>query len=241
MQQWLEEKRQPPRADRAFLAAGPGQRHQRGSGPHGRESRLSGLPAGFSFAIRTSITWACPPCRWRACIPPMPGAPWATSRFFAHAGAAADRLQDGKVRALSTAGGELTADFYISAVPFERIAAIAPELAATRSGRSSSIPPSPASTCGSTVPITDLPHAHSARPHHSVDVQQEPGPLYPAGGQRVAQLGGDAARRRDRAGAAGTGRIFPGGQRRRSSKNRTWSKKSARRFPPSPAWKRTAR
>ncbi len=59
-------------------------------------------------------------------------------------------IEDGAVRAVATASGELQADYYVCALPFERVPAVAPDLALD-SWRDSSIRPSPGFICGSTA------------------------------------------------------------------------------------------
>jgi protoporphyrinogen oxidase len=51
MLDWLREKRPNRAGDPPFLGPGAGQRHQRRSGPHGREPRVPGVLARFSGSV----------------------------------------------------------------------------------------------------------------------------------------------------------------------------------------------
>lgn len=68
-------------------------------------------------------------------------------------------VENGKVRALSTSGGELRADYYVCAVPFERIASISPELAGELDLNVFEHSPITGIHLWFDRPITDLPHA----------------------------------------------------------------------------------
>jgi zeta-carotene desaturase len=66
-------------------------------------------------------------------------------------------VENGQVRGLVTAGGELRADFYVSAVPFDRVAALLPELPLDVTVFEHS--PITGIHLWFDRPITDLPHA----------------------------------------------------------------------------------
>jgi squalene-associated FAD-dependent desaturase len=66
-------------------------------------------------------------------------------------------VKDGTVRGAATSAGELHADFYISAVPFERVKAIVPDLALDLQGFEHS--PITGIHLWFDRPVTDLPHA----------------------------------------------------------------------------------
>ncbi len=68
-------------------------------------------------------------------------------------------IEGGKVRAVLTPGGEIEGDFYVSAVPFERVAPIAPEIANQLDLSEFEHSPITGIHLWFDRPITDLPHA----------------------------------------------------------------------------------
>jgi squalene-associated FAD-dependent desaturase len=160
MRQWLDEKRQPPRAIERFwrqvLVSAVNEDLERMAAKHGLQVFQVGFLSNPEFyqmgvpAVPLARLYATDAWQALGNVEILPRTP--VQRVLVH---------DGKVRALSTAGGELTADFYISAVPFERIAAIAPELAAGMAPDLAAFEHSPITGIHLWFdrPITDLPHA----------------------------------------------------------------------------------
>jgi len=156
MQQWLEEQRQPPRAIERFwrqvLVSAINEELDRMAALHGFQvfrlgflarsnSYEMGIPSGpLGHLYRTDA--------WRK-----------IGNVDISFRTTADRaLVDGNsVRAISASGEELKADYYISALPFERIAAFAPELDLDLSGFEHS--PITGIHLWFDRPITQLPHA----------------------------------------------------------------------------------
>ena len=240
MQQWLEEKRQPARAIERFwrqvLVSAVNEDLDRMAAIHGFQVFRAGIPfqprvlsngraRGAAGASVRGEAW-----RKLGKVEILPRTP--AQRVI---------VENGEVRGLATAGGELRADFYISAVPFDRVWRSRARAGSLDWSRLFEHSPITGIHLWFDRPITDLPHATLLDRTIQWMFNKSQGPLYRAGGQRLAQPGRDQTRRRDRAGAARAGRILPGGAARRAWKNRTWSRKSARRFPPSPASKRTGR
>lgn len=78
-------------------------------------------------------------------------------RLHPRAAVTAVRIANGRVEALETAGGSVTADFYVSAVPFERAQALLPQLPVDWAAFQHS--PITGIHLWFDRPITDLPHA----------------------------------------------------------------------------------
>ena len=94
------------------------------------------------------------------------------------------------------------ADYYICALPFERLPAAGLARAGLRALADHRHPPLVRSP-------GDRPAArHAARPHHSVDVQQIGRPLPATGGERVARIVGQEPRGYRGAGASRAGRVL---------------------------------
>ena len=128
MRQWLEEKHQPARAIDRFwrqvLVSAVNEDLERMAARHGFQV--------FQVAFLSH------PDFYHMGVPSVPLARLYSTDAWRELGnvqilprTAVQRIlvENGRVRALATSGGELTADFYISAVPFERLAPIAPEVA----------------------------------------------------------------------------------------------------------------
>jgi squalene-associated FAD-dependent desaturase len=160
MRQWLEDKRQPPRAVDRFwrqvLVSAVNEDLERMAASHGFQVFQVGFLSNPEFyhmgvpAVPLARLYSTDAWRTLGNVEILPRTP--AQRLL---------LQDGKVRALATASGELTADFYISAVPFERVATIAPELAAELAPDLAEFEHSPITGIHLWFdrPITDLPHA----------------------------------------------------------------------------------
>jgi squalene-associated FAD-dependent desaturase len=158
MRQWLEEKRQPARAVDRFW---------RQVLVSAVNEDLDRMAAAHAFQV-FHLAFLSNPDFYHMGVPAVPLAnlysadAWRTLgnvEILTRMPVQRLTIEDGKVRALSTAGGELTADFYISAVPFERIAAIAPELAGEIDLAEFEHSPITGIHLWFDRPITDLPHA----------------------------------------------------------------------------------
>lgn len=160
MQQWLLEKNQPARAIDRFwrqvLVSAVNEDLDRMAASHGFQVFQVGFLSNPEF--------------YHMGVPAVPlGRLYSTDAWKAlgnveilpRTPAQQLLVKDGKVRALSTAGGELTADCYISAVPFERVSAMAPDLAAELAPDLAAFEHSPITGIHLWFdrPITDLPHA----------------------------------------------------------------------------------
>jgi squalene-associated FAD-dependent desaturase len=160
MQQWLEEKRQPARAIQRFwrqvLVSAINEDLDRMAAIHGFQVFLLGFLSNPEFyqmgvpAVPLAHLYAAE--AWKnlangsgnvAILPRTPA-----QRVI---------VESGEVRALATAGGELRADFYVSAVPFDRVGALAPDLAVDISAFEHS--PITGIHLWFDRPITALPHA----------------------------------------------------------------------------------
>ena len=160
MRQWLDEKHQPPRAIERFwrqvLVSAVNEDLERMAASHGLQVFQVGFLSNPEFyhmgvpAVPLARLYATD--AWRAL---------GHVEILARTPVQRVLVQDGKVRALSTAGGELTADFYISAVPFERIGVISPVLAVAMAPDLALFEHSPITGIHLWFdrPITDLPHA----------------------------------------------------------------------------------
>lgn len=156
MQQWLDEKRQPPRAIDRFwrqvLVSAINEDLDRMAASHGFQVFLLSFLSNPDF--------------YQMGVPSVPLARLYSTDAWSKLGnveilprTPAQRLiiQDSEVRALSTSVGELKADFYVSAIPFEKIGAMAPELALDLAAFEHS--PITGIHLWFDRPITDLPHA----------------------------------------------------------------------------------
>jgi squalene-associated FAD-dependent desaturase len=156
MRQWLQEKRQPARAIDRFwrqvLVSAINEDLDRMAAIHGFQVFLLGFLSNPEF--------------YQMGVPAVPLAQLYAEEAWKKLGqveiiprtsAQGVIVEDGEVRALATAGGELRADFYISAVPFDRVGAFAPQLALDVSSFEHS--PITGIHLWFDRPITDLPHA----------------------------------------------------------------------------------
>ncbi len=156
MQQWLEEKRQPPRVIERFwrqvLVSAINEELDRMAAIHAFQVfRLGFLARSNSYEMG---------------IPAVPLGRLYRSEAWQRVGkveirtrTAADRIviENGEVRCVVAGGEELRADHYISALPFERMAAVAPALPLDLSGFEHS--PITGIHLWFDHPVTDLPHA----------------------------------------------------------------------------------
>src|SRR5260370_11479095 len=156
MQQWVEEKRQPPRVVERFwrqgLVSAINEELDRMAAVHAFQVfRLGFLARSNSYEMG---------------IPAVPLGRLYRSEAWQRVGkveirtrTAADRIviENGEVRCVVAGGEELRADHYISALPFERMAAGAPALPLDPSGFEHS--PITGIHLWFDHPVTDLPHA----------------------------------------------------------------------------------
>lgn len=158
MRQWLEEKHQPARAIDRFwrqvLVSAVNEDLERMAARHGFQV--------FQVAFLSN------PDFYHMGVPSVPLARLYSTDAWRELGnvqilprTSVQRIvvENGGVRALATSGGELTADFYISAVPFERVATISPELAGEIDIAAFEHSPITGVHLWFDRPITDLPHA----------------------------------------------------------------------------------
>jgi squalene-associated FAD-dependent desaturase len=156
MQQWLGEKRQPPRAIDRFwrqvLVSAINEDLDRMAAIHGFQVFLLGFLSNPEF--------------YQMGIPAVPLANLYAAEAWKKLGKVEILsrtpvqkilIENGAVRGLATTGGELRADFYVSAVPYDRIAALAPDLPLDVSAFENS--PITGIHLWFDRPITDLPHA----------------------------------------------------------------------------------
>ena len=156
MQQWLEEKRQPTRAIDRFwrqvLVSAINEDLDRMAAAHAFQVFRLGFLANPEF--------------YQMGVPAVPLARLYSTDAWRALGSveilsrtAAQRLviANGRASGASTSNGELQADFYVSAVPFERIAALAPDLALDLGAFEHS--PITGIHLWFDRPITNLPHA----------------------------------------------------------------------------------
>jgi squalene-associated FAD-dependent desaturase len=156
MRQWLQEKRQPARAIDRFwrqvLVSAINEDLDRMAAIHGFQVFLLGFLSNPEF--------------YQMGVPAVPLAQLYAEEAWKKLGqveiiprtsAQGVIVEDGEVRALATAGGELRADFYISAVPFDRVGAFAAQLSLDVSPFQHS--PITGIHLWFDRPITDLPHA----------------------------------------------------------------------------------
>ena len=188
MQQWLEEKRQPPRAIDRFwrqvLVSAINEDLDRMAASHGFQVFRAGFPLEPGVLSDGRARGAAGAALSRA----RPGRTLGNVEILPRTPVEQTRVEDGSVRALATAGGELHGRFlHQRACPSNASRSLAAragdldlaEFRALADHRHSSVVRSARHRSAA---------RHSARPHHSVDVQQERGPLYPAGGQRSRSL-----------------------------------------------------
>lgn len=162
MEQWLEEKRQPQRAVDRFW---------RQVLVSAINEDLDRMAASHAFQV-FQVGFLSRPEFYHMGVPAVPLAELYSTAAWQTLGSAAGRVEilartpvgrlivrDGRVAAVSTAGGELAADYYLSAVPFERISAIAPELAGELDLAAFEHSPITGIHLWFDRPITDLPHA----------------------------------------------------------------------------------
>jgi squalene-associated FAD-dependent desaturase len=156
MQQWLEEKRQPPRVIQRFwrqvLVSAINEELDRMAAVHAFQVfRLGFLARSNSYEMG---------------VPAVPLGHLYRSEAWQRIGnvdirlrATVERIEiDGQnARYVSTAGETLAADYYISALPFERMASVAPGLGLDLAGFEHS--PITGIHLWFDRPITDLPHA----------------------------------------------------------------------------------
>jgi squalene-associated FAD-dependent desaturase len=156
MQKWLEEKRQPPRAIERFwrqvLVSAINEDLDRMSALHGFQVfRLGFLARPDSYEMG---------------VPVVPLGRLYRSEAWQKIGNVDIRLrtpveriviEDGSVRCVFAGGEEMRAQHYICALPFERVAAVAPDLALDLQGFEHS--PITGIHLWFDRPITDLPHA----------------------------------------------------------------------------------
>ena len=127
MLQWLEEKRQPLRAIARFwrqvLVSAINEELDRMAARHGLQVFRLGLLGG--------------PDSYEMGVPSVPlghlysSEAWqklGNVEFLFRTAAQAFRLSEGKVAAVATSAGEMRADAYVLALPFERLRAVAPDL-----------------------------------------------------------------------------------------------------------------
>ena len=221
MLEWLREKHQTERGHPAFLASGAGQRGQRRSGPHGGQPRISGFLAWVFWPARIPTKWACRRCRLGDLYAPEAWKRIGNVRLHLRdAGGARDRRERRGSRREVAAGEQHTADYYVSALPFERLPAVVPDLDSILDGFEHS--PITGIHLWFDRRVTDLPHATLL----DRTIQW----MFNKSGGRYVQLVVSAsrslveiaARGSDRAGACGSWRNFSPRRAKRSWKRRTW-------------------
>ncbi len=156
MQQWLEEKRQPPRAVERFwrqvLVSAINEELPRMAASHG----LQVFQLGF---LQSSTAY-------EMGVPAVPLGQLYSSDAWTkigqveiHPRSSVDqvRIENGKVLSIRVSGNDLRADAYVSALPFERAGAMLPELNLDLSSFEHS--PITGIHLWFDRPITDLPHA----------------------------------------------------------------------------------
>jgi len=156
MQQWLQEKGQPRRAVERFwrqvLVSAINEELDRMAARHGLQVFRLGLLAG--------------PEAYEMGVPNVPLGQLYSSQSWQRLGgvqiclrsvAQAFHISGDKVQSVTTSGGKARADAYVLAVPFERVAALVPELNLDFSGFEHS--PITGIHLWFDRPVTDLPHA----------------------------------------------------------------------------------
>jgi squalene-associated FAD-dependent desaturase len=156
MLDWLKEQRQPPRAIERFwrqvLVSAINEELDRMAASHGFQVfRLGFLARKNSYEMG---------------VPAVPLGELYRAEAWQKIGGASIQtstpverivIEGGAVRAVATAAGELRADFYICALPFEKVGAVAPDLALDLVGFEHS--PITGIHLWFDRPVTDLPHA----------------------------------------------------------------------------------
>ncbi len=156
MQQWLEEKRQPPRAIERFW------RQVLVSAINEELDRMAALPAfqvfRLGFLARSNS--------YEMGVPSVPLGQLYRPEAWQKLGNVAIKvrtpveqieIENGAVRCVSAGGEHLRGDYYISALPFERMAAVAPKLGLDLAGFEHS--PITGIHLWFDRSVTDLPHA----------------------------------------------------------------------------------
>ncbi len=219
MLDWLREKRQTERAIRRFwsqvLVSAINEDLDRMAASHGfqvfwlgflarSDSYQMGIPAVPLGELYGAEAWT------------------RIGNVRLHLRAPVERLivENGAVRGVASQGVARTADYYVSALPFERLPAVAPELALNLDGFEHS--PITGIHLWFDRSLTADAACDAAGSDHSMDVQQIGGPLFATGGERLAQPAGYAARRRDRARSERAGRVLSASQASASWRRRTW-------------------
>src|SRR5512141_1105310 len=156
MLDWLKEQRQPPRAIERFwrqvLVSAINEELDRMAASHGFQVfRLGFLARKNSYEMG---------------VPAVPLGELYRAEAWEKIGGASIQtstpvgrivIEGGAVRAVATPQGELRADYYICALPFERVPAVAPDLALDLAGFEHS--PITGIHLWFDRPVTDLPHA----------------------------------------------------------------------------------
>jgi squalene-associated FAD-dependent desaturase len=156
MLDWLKEQRQPPRAIERFwrqvLVSAINEELDRMAALHGFQVfRLGFLARKNSYEMG---------------VPAVPLGELYRAEVWQKIGGASTQtstpverivIEGGSVRAVATAQGELRADYYVCALPFERVPAVVPSLALDLAGFEHS--PITGIHLWFDRPVTDLPHA----------------------------------------------------------------------------------
>ena len=116
-------------------------------------------------------------------------------------------IEDGVVRGVMAGEREVRGDYYVCALPFERVDAVAPELGVDVSEFEHS--PITGIHLWFDRPVTDLPHATLLDRTIQWMFNKHEGRYVQLVVSASRSLSGDAARGGDRAGAEGTGGVFP--------------------------------
>ena len=155
MLQWLQEKRQPARAIQRFwrqvLVSAVNEELDRMAAIHALQVFELGFLSNPEFyqmgvpSVPLARLYAAEAWRKLGKVEILPRTP--AQRVI---------VENGEVRGLATAGGELHADFYISAVPFDRVGALAPELIHGSAGGSADGNPGLDLTAFEHSPITGI-------------------------------------------------------------------------------------
>ena len=216
MQQWLEEKRQPQRVIERFwrqvLVSAVNEELDRMAAAHGfqvfrlgflarKDSYEMGVPAVPLGQLYSSDSWARMgnvEIRLRAPV----------SRIVIRDGVAQSAIVDDE---------EIRGDYYVSALPFERLGGVAPELAVDVSAFEHS--PITGIHLWFDRPVTDLPHATLLDRTIQWMFNKHEGRYVQLVVERIAESDGNAPRGRDRAGSEGIDRVLSRGARRPSRKS----------------------
>ncbi|MEZ5352957.1 MAG: hydroxysqualene dehydroxylase HpnE [Bryobacteraceae bacterium] len=153
---WLREKSQPPRAIERFwrqvLVSAVNEELDRMAASHGLQVFAQGfLSSGDAYEMgipRVPLAQLYSPDAWRR----FPGV-----KLHFRSPAEQIKVENGRVVAVSAAGVDWCADVYVSAVPFERAAALVPALGLDFTGWEHS--PITGVHLWFDRPVTDLPHA----------------------------------------------------------------------------------